>query len=127
MVGLSDIFDLRMLTKRRAAPRYNPTISASASALKEIKHCQIVQGHHPALVYPEAEMGQARINMDLGLLYKLKRQPGRARTFLEIARAPAELQGATSLVGKIDAALAELPQKPRKRLGNGAHQAWFQA
>ena len=52
---------------------------------------------------------RARINMDLGLLYKLKRQPGRARTFLEIARVPAELQGATSLVGKIDAALAELP------------------
>ncbi len=46
--------------------------------------------------------------MDLGLLYKFKRQPGRARTFLEIARVPAELQGATSLVGKIDAALAEL-------------------
>jgi class 3 adenylate cyclase len=51
---------------------------------------------------------RARINMDLGLLYKLKRQPGRARTFLEMARVPAELQGATSLVGKIDAALAEL-------------------
>jgi hypothetical protein len=52
---------------------------------------------------------RAGINMDLGLLYKLKRQPGRARTFLEIARVPAELQGAASLVGKIDAALAELP------------------
>jgi hypothetical protein len=52
---------------------------------------------------------RARINMDLGLLYKLKRQPGRARTFLEIALVPAELQGAISLVGKIDAALAELP------------------
>jgi len=52
---------------------------------------------------------RARINMDLGLLYKLKRQPGRARTFLEMARGPAELQRATSLVGKIDAALAELP------------------
>jgi tetratricopeptide (TPR) repeat protein len=52
---------------------------------------------------------RARINMDLGLLYKLKRQPGRARTFLEMARGPAELQGANSLVGKIDAALAELP------------------
>jgi class 3 adenylate cyclase len=51
---------------------------------------------------------RARINMDLGLLYKLKRQPGRARTFLEMARVPAELQGAASLVGKIDAALAEL-------------------
>ena len=43
------------------------------------------------------------------MLYKLKRQPGQARTFLERARAPAELQGATSLIGKIDAALAELP------------------
>jgi hypothetical protein len=52
---------------------------------------------------------RARINMDLGLLYKLKKQPDRARIFLETARAPAELQGATSLVGKIDAALAELP------------------
>jgi len=48
--------------------------------------------------------------MDLGLLYKLKRQPGRTRTFLEKPRVPAELQGA-SLVSKMDAALAELPEK----------------
>lgn len=53
---------------------------------------------------------RARINMDLGLLYKLKRQPGRARTFLEMARASPELQVlSASLVGKIDAALGELP------------------
>ena len=51
---------------------------------------------------------QARIKMDLGLLFKHKKQPGRARDFLEKARSPAELQGATSLLSKIDAALAEL-------------------
>src|SRR5262249_17974666 len=51
---------------------------------------------------------QARTKMDLGLLLKQKKQPRRARDFLEKARLPAELQGATSLLSKIDAALAEL-------------------
>jgi hypothetical protein len=52
--------------------------------------------------------GRARINMYIGLLHKLKKEPDLARQFLEKARAPAEHHGATLLVAKIDAALAEL-------------------
>lgn len=51
---------------------------------------------------------RARINMDLGLLHKITKQRGLARQYLEKARGPAELQGAVLMVGKIDAALAEL-------------------
>ena len=51
---------------------------------------------------------RARINMDFGLLRKLQKKPDLARQFLEKARAPAEAHGATLLVTKIDAALAEL-------------------
>jgi hypothetical protein len=36
---------------------------------------------------------RARINMDMGLLYKLQKRPALARQFLEQARPPAELQG----------------------------------
>ena len=46
--------------------------------------------------------------MNLGLLYKIERQPILARRFLEKARRPAELQGARFILEKIDAALAEL-------------------
>jgi class 3 adenylate cyclase/tetratricopeptide (TPR) repeat protein len=56
----------------------------------------------------ESGMIRARINMNLGLLHKHKKQPALARRYLEKARAPAEVQGATVMVGKIDAALAEL-------------------
>jgi GGDEF domain-containing protein len=51
---------------------------------------------------------RARINMDIGLLYKVKKRPALARQFLEKARAPAELQGNAFMVNKIDAALASL-------------------
>jgi tetratricopeptide (TPR) repeat protein len=51
---------------------------------------------------------RARINMDFGLLRKLQKKPDLARQFLEKARAPAEVHGATLLVTKIDAALAEM-------------------
>jgi class 3 adenylate cyclase len=51
---------------------------------------------------------RARINMDIGMLHKLKTRPALARQFLEKARAPAELQGATFMVEKIDGALASL-------------------
>jgi tetratricopeptide (TPR) repeat protein len=51
---------------------------------------------------------RARINTDLGLLHKITKQRGLARQYLEKARGPAELQGAVLMVGKIDAALAEL-------------------
>jgi hypothetical protein len=47
--------------------------------------------------------------MDLGLLHKITKHRGLARKYLEKARGPAELQGAVLMVGKIDAALAELP------------------
>jgi hypothetical protein len=51
---------------------------------------------------------RARIDMNLGLLHKITKQRGLARQYLEKARGPAELQGAVLMVGKIDAALAEL-------------------
>ena len=51
---------------------------------------------------------RARINMNIGLLRKLQKKPDLARQFLEKARAPAEHHGATLMVAKIDAALAEL-------------------
>jgi class 3 adenylate cyclase len=51
---------------------------------------------------------RARIDMDLGLLHKITKQRGLARQYLEKARGPAERQGAVLMVGKIDAALAEL-------------------
>jgi class 3 adenylate cyclase len=56
----------------------------------------------------ERGVTHARINMNIGLLHKLKKEPKLARHFLEKARAPAEYHGATLLVAKIDAALAEL-------------------
>jgi class 3 adenylate cyclase/tetratricopeptide (TPR) repeat protein len=51
---------------------------------------------------------RARINMDLGLLHKIEGRRALARQFLEKGRGPAEQQGATFIVNKIDAALAEL-------------------
>jgi tetratricopeptide (TPR) repeat protein len=51
---------------------------------------------------------RARIDMDLGLLHKIAKQSGLARQYLEKARGSAEQQGAVLMVGKIDAALAEL-------------------
>jgi class 3 adenylate cyclase/tetratricopeptide (TPR) repeat protein len=51
---------------------------------------------------------RARINTDLGLLYKLKGQPAVARQFLEKGRVPAEQQGATFVLNKIQAILADL-------------------
>jgi hypothetical protein len=53
---------------------------------------------------------RARIDMDLGLLHKITKQRGLARQYLEKARGPAAFQGAVLMVGKIDAALAELRQ-----------------
>jgi hypothetical protein len=51
---------------------------------------------------------RARINMNIGLLHKINLRPRVAREFLEKARSPAELQGNSFMVGKIDAALASL-------------------
>jgi len=51
---------------------------------------------------------RARINADLGLLYKLKGQPDVARQFLEKGRLPAQQQGATFVLNKIQAILADL-------------------
>ena len=51
---------------------------------------------------------RARINMNLGLLHKIAKRPDLARKYLEKARGPAELQGAATMIGKIEAALAEL-------------------
>lgn len=56
------------------------------------------------------ERGTIRAGIDTGtgLLRKISKEPELARQFLEKARARAELQGATRVVTKIDAALAEL-------------------
>ena len=51
---------------------------------------------------------RARINMNLGLIYKMKGRRALARELLEKSRGPAHEQGATFIVNKIDAALAEL-------------------
>ena len=50
----------------------------------------------------------ARIDADLGLLYKLGKQQERAREHLQKARPIAARLKAEALLGKIDAALAEL-------------------
>ena len=49
---------------------------------------------------------RARINMDIGLLRKLQKKPDLARQFLEKARAPAKVHGATLLVTKINPLLS---------------------
>jgi class 3 adenylate cyclase/tetratricopeptide (TPR) repeat protein len=51
---------------------------------------------------------RARINMDLGPIYKIEGKRELVRQFLEKGRGPAEQQGASFIVNKIDAALAEL-------------------
>jgi hypothetical protein len=51
---------------------------------------------------------RARINMNMGLLHMLKKEPDLARQYLEKARAPAEQNGASFFLSKIDAALSEL-------------------
>lgn len=63
-------------------------------------------GQHPQL--HSQGTSRARIDMDLGLLHKIAKRRGLARQYLEKARGPAELQGSVLMVGKIDAALAEL-------------------
>ena len=51
---------------------------------------------------------RARINMDLGLIYKMKGRRALARELLEKCCGPAREQGATFIVNKAGAALAEL-------------------
>lgn len=51
---------------------------------------------------------RARIDMYMGLLRIIQREPIRARQFLETARTLAERQGAARCIAEIDAALAEL-------------------
>jgi hypothetical protein len=51
---------------------------------------------------------RARIDADLGLLHKLAKQHDKARWHLTQARPVAESLGATGLLSKIDAALADL-------------------
>jgi class 3 adenylate cyclase/tetratricopeptide (TPR) repeat protein len=57
---------------------------------------------------------RARINMDIGILYKLNGQHNLARQFLMKGRLPAEQQGASFVVNKIDAELAELGRMRRR-------------
>ena len=51
---------------------------------------------------------RARIEMDLGLLYKIKKKPDLARRHLTRARAAAEIQNAASMIKKIDGIMAGL-------------------
>ena len=51
---------------------------------------------------------RARIDADLGILHKLSKRRAEARSYLMQARPVAESLGATGLLSKIDAALADL-------------------
>jgi hypothetical protein len=51
---------------------------------------------------------RARIDADLGFLHKLARRPDKARWHLMQARPVAEALGASGLLSKIDAGLADL-------------------
>jgi hypothetical protein len=51
---------------------------------------------------------RARIQMDLGQLYKIKMRPDLAREHLTRARAAAEIQNAAAMMNKIDAIMAGL-------------------
>jgi hypothetical protein len=110
-IALAEIY-LEILGGRRRAPLR--TVLANLSAIVSAR----IFGARRARVLLETaslhdqlhERGafRARINLDLGLLYKLKHRPGLARQFLEKARAPAMLQGSAFLIKRIEDALAEL-------------------
>jgi hypothetical protein len=109
--SLAEIY-LEMLTSR-ARPPLSVILKNAAMILRvklmgmrriEVLLDQAARNPH----LDERGVTRARINMNMGLLHKLKKEPDRARHYLEKARAPAEHHGATFLLSKIDAALSEL-------------------
>ena len=110
-IALAQIY-LEMLTSRERPPlsviRQESRHGSSRQILRLRRIEALLQQAGRAPHLHECGTTRARINMYLGLLHKLKKEPDLARQFLEKARAPAEYHGATLLVAKIDAALAEL-------------------
>jgi hypothetical protein len=110
-IALAEIY-LEMLTSRARPPlsvilrNLGMVLRVKFSGLRRIEALLEQAGRSPHL--HECGAIRASINMKIGLLHKLKKEPDLARQFLEKARAPAEHHGATVLVTKIDAALAEL-------------------
>jgi class 3 adenylate cyclase len=109
--SLAEIY-LEMLTGR-ARPPLSVMLRNAAMILRvkfigirriEVLLAQAARNSH----LDERGVIRARINMNMGLLHKLKREPNLARQYLEKARAPAEHHGATFFLSKIDAALSEL-------------------
>jgi class 3 adenylate cyclase/tetratricopeptide (TPR) repeat protein len=110
-IPLAEIY-LEMLTSRARPPvsvilrNLRMVLRVKFSGVRRIKALLEQAGRAPHL--HECGASRARINMNIGLVHKLKKEPDLARQFLEKARGPAEHHGATLLVAKIDAALAEL-------------------
>ncbi len=110
-IALAEIY-LEILTARQRPPmriivrNFRALVGAMIFGARRAEELLTKAAAHKQL--HEQGTLQARIKMDLGLLFKHKKQPRRARDFLEKARLPAEIQGATFLLSKIDTALAEL-------------------
>ena len=110
-VAVAEIY-LEMLTSRARPPlsvivrNLGMVLRVKFSGVRRVEALLEQAGQAPHL--HECGTSRARINMNIGLLHKLKKEPDLARQFLEKAREPAEHHGATLLVTKIDAALAEL-------------------
>jgi hypothetical protein len=110
-VILAEVY-LAMLTSRAALPLFvtlknlGVILRVKFSGVRRIK--ALLERAARAPQGDERGVIRARMHKDMGLLHKFKKEPDLAREFLEKARAPAELQGAASLVAEIDAALAEL-------------------
>jgi hypothetical protein len=108
---LADVY-LEMLASRTMPPlsvilkNLNAIVSLRMSGARRIKALLEQAGNNPQV--DERGTIRAHINMNIGLVHKIEKAPDRARQFLAKARGPAELQGATLMVAKIDSALAEL-------------------
>jgi tetratricopeptide (TPR) repeat protein len=110
-ITLAQIY-LEMLTSRTKPPpsvtlrNIGLVLRIKFSGVRRVEALLEQAGRAP--YWHQRGSARARINMSIGLLHKLKKEPDLARQFLEKARSPAEHNGATLLVAKIDAALAEL-------------------
>jgi len=110
-IPLAEIY-LEMLTSRARPPlsvilrNLGTILRIKLFGMRRIKVLLEQAARAPHL--DERGVTRARINMNIGLLHKLKKEPNLARQYLQKARAPAEHHGAALLVAKIDAALAEL-------------------
>jgi class 3 adenylate cyclase/tetratricopeptide (TPR) repeat protein len=80
----------------------NAALTARKKALKLLMQAR----DNP--MFSGATYYRARIDADLGMLYKISRRPAEARAYLMQARPTAEMLSAKGLLAKIDTALAEL-------------------